>query len=356
MENNETKMMRVRPRVVKSHLRRIKNNLDNPKNGLLVDKSFYALEINVTALTKQFYTLVAMTAAIKPEYGKHSHDKWLDDFYSYRNNFYSKFAKMLYDYICLIVLGELRHANNHSNYGFDTLENFSGMSREQVFCTYREFTKESVLKVGIKQFNEFYNPWHNNYGGHNWRLIAEGGLKYGKYSDEVFIDHCFDLEHNNGCIFNEEGFLFYYPDNIQDLLDTKRYCKNPIELLHWGQTKKIQELIERACNIGIISIEILEFFSDDPYIIRFDRPEIIAKKKFAYRYSTFYGNQFFKDEDRLMKGYDKYDLDDFMEIYHPLPWGHEDMTQIPRFRTDKDYDENGYNLNRDCYRDKANNY
>lgn len=356
MENNEVKMMQVRPTVIKSHNKRRHHPFDNPNNGVSDDANkFYALTINITALVKQFYTLIAMTAAIKPEWGKHSHDRWLEDFYNYRNNFYSKFAKMLYDYICLIVLGELRHANNHSNWGFDTLENFYKMSRNQVFCTYREFTKESVLKVGANQFNEFYNPWHRNYGGYNWKLIAEAGLKYGKYPNEVFIDHCFDLEHNCGSIFNKEGFIFYYPDSIQDFLNTKRYCTHPVDLLHWGQTKKIQDMIERACNIGIISVDVIEFFADDPYVIRFDKPAQVINKTSLY-HPIVYGNQFFKDEDRLMRNYDKYDLDDYMEMYHPFPWGHEDMTLIPRFRTDKDYDEEGWNMNRDCHGDRASNY
>lgn len=343
----ELKKIRVRPRCVKTHSHKKISSIEAVKEGVRDENGrFYALTINVTALTKQFYALIALGAVIKPEWGRHSHDKWLEDYLAYKENFCKKFASMLYDYISLIVLGELRHANRCSNWGFNTLDNFSDMSRNQVFSIYRKYTKDSVLKVGTRQFNEFINPWKDQYGGSAWASVARGGLKYGKYPDDVFIDHCFDLEHNNGCIFNKEGYLLYFPESIEELLTKKRYNKNPIELLRWGQTKAIQDLIERGCNIGIISAETYSIF-DEEYVLRFDIPEQVVHRTYVFN-SSIYTNQFYKDDDRLMKGYDKYDLDDYLNMYHPFQWGTEDFRKVPLFKTGKYY-ESGCNMNR--YRD-----
>lgn len=352
MENNNGifELVRVRPRVKTTYNDRPRIWY-NTKHGVIDERGrFSAITINVMAIVKQFYCLIAMTSAMKPVWGQHSHDKWIQDFYEYRNNFYHKLAKIFYDYICLIVLTELRHANHHSNWGFDTFEGFHNMCRNEVFNTYRKFTRKSVLETGVIQFNEFKNPWHRQYGGYNWEMIAKAGLKYGVYSDEVFIDHCFDLEHNNGNIFDKGGFIFNCHSGISQMLTTKRYCENPIDLFKWGQTREIQKLIERGCNIGVFTTEIARCFIEDRYVISFDIPEQVSEITSLYDNSV-YNNYFFKDEDRRMREFDKYDLDDLIEFYHSPYWGDEDMRAVKIFRTDKDYDD-GYNMNRSDYHEK----
>lgn len=360
MENNmvdiwksNLQTIKVRPRTVLSYRNRPQIWYENTKTGVVGDGNFSAITLNIIAITKQFYCLIAMTAAMKPVWGQHSHDKWLKDFYEYRDNFYSKLAKLFYDYISCIVLAELRHANYRSNYGFNTFEDFHCMSRNQVFNTYRKFTRKSVLETGEYYFNEFNNPWKDQYGGYNWQMIAKAGLKYGVYPNEVFIDHCFDLEHNNGNIFDKEAYIFFYPSSISDLLNDKRYCDNPINLLKWGQTSAIQHLIERGCNIGIFDTYVTNVFSKDGYIIHFDTPETISKRSSLYS-KRVYNNYFFDDNNRQMCDFDKYDLDELLEFYHSPYWGDDDMKKIPVFRTDKDYDECGYNMNRNNYRDGDN--
>lgn len=345
--------VKVRPKTILSYGSRPQVWYESTKNGVLEYGHYSAITINIVAVTKQFYCLIAMGAAMKPIWGQHSHDKWLKDFYEYRDNFFHKLAKIFYDYICAIVLGELRHANEHSNYGFDTLENFHAMYRNQVFNTYRKFTRKSVLETGVLHFNDFHNPWQDQYGGYKWKEISEAGLKYGVYPDEVFIDHCFDLEHNNGNIFDKEAFTFFSPSGIGDILTTKRYCENPINLLKWGQTNTIQHLIERGCNIGIFEADVSRFFADDGYIIRFDTPEAVSRRVSLYD-SSIYNNYFFDDANRRMCNFDKYDLDDLLEFYHSPYWGDDNMKEVPIFRTNKDYDEYGHDMNRDNnpYRDE----
>jgi hypothetical protein len=55
-----------------------------------------------------------------------------------------------------------------------------------------------------------------------------------------------------------------------------------------------------------------------------------------------------------MCDFDKYDLDELLEFYHSPYCGDDDMKKISVFRTDKDYDECGYNMNRNNYRDRDN--
>ena len=180
------------------------------RNSIYSYGKFRAIELNIEVVCKEFYALQAIEATMYVEYGRHSHDKWTQDFYAYKESFESKISEMFRDYLALIVLGELRHANVYSEKGlkFEFVDFNERINRERCFIERRIFTKESTFRCGIKLFNELYNGWHESYGGTAWYGIAKSGLMYGKESNTVFIDHCFDLEHNGGCIFNKHAFLF----------------------------------------------------------------------------------------------------------------------------------------------------
>ena len=156
---------------------------------------FRAIEVNIEAVCKEFYALQAVEATMHTQYGRHSHERWTQDFYEYKESFESKIAEMFRDYLALIVLGELRHANEYSEKGlkFEFVDFNQRINRERCFIERRIFTKESTFRCGMKFFNELYNGWHESYGGTAWYGIAKAGLMYGKESNTVFIDHCFDL-------------------------------------------------------------------------------------------------------------------------------------------------------------------
>ena len=182
---------------------------------------FRAIELNIEVVCKEFYALQAIEATMHTQYGRHSHERWTQDFYDYKESFESKIAEMFRDYLALIVLGELRHANEYSEKGlkFEFVDFNQMINRERCFIERRMFTKESTFRCGMKFFNELYNGWHETYGGTAWYNIAKAGLMYGKESNTVFIDHCFDLEHNGGCIFNKHAFLFDGPGGLIEFLD-----------------------------------------------------------------------------------------------------------------------------------------
>ena len=321
---------------------------------------FRAYEVNIEAVCKEFYALQAVEATMHTEYGRHSHDKWIQDFYSYKESFESKIAKMFKDYLALIVLGELRHCNNYSDKGlsFEFVDFNRTISRNRCFVERRFFTKESVFRCGVKMFNELYNSWHDSYGGTAWYGIAKAGLMYGKESNTVFIDHCFDLEHNGGCIFNKHAFMFDGPNDIITFLDLKRKAMNTYRIMRHSQTKTLRNLIQRAFNLGILKYDYSRYFryiSDSEAIFDFVAPCELFNLSPSER---VYINQFYEENNRLMNIRKWYNLEDFLDLYHPLPWGDMDMlNEATIFNTGKKY-ENGENIYRYRRRhyDDAENY
>ena len=319
---------------------------------------FRAIEVNIEAVCKEFYALQAVEATMHTQYGRHSHERWTQDFYEYKESFESKIAEMFRDYLALIVLGELRHANEYSEKGlkFEFVDFNQRINREQCFIKRRIFTKESTFRCGIKLFNELYNGWHESYGGTAWYGIAKSGLMYGKESNTVFIDHCFDLEHNGGCIFNKHAFLFAGPYDIIVFLDLKRKAMNTYQIIQYAQTKTLRSLIQRAFNLGIMEYDYSRYFqyiSDSEAVFRFAVPDEV----FSFSLSeNVYVNQFYEENQRLMNTNKWYTLEEVLGLYHPFPWGDMDMMkEVSVFNTGKKY-ENGENIYRYRRHEDAENY
>ena len=297
------------------------------RNSIYSYGKFHAIELNIEVVCKEFYALQAVEATMHTEFGKHSHERWTQDFYEYKEYFESKVAEMFRDYLALIVLGELRHANEYSDKGlkFEFVDFNQRINRERCFIERRMFTKESTFRCGMKFFNELYNGWHDSYGGTAWYNIAKAGLMYGKESNTVFIDHCFDLEHNGGCIFNKHAFLFAGPYDIIVFLDLKRKAMNTYQIIQYAQTKTLRSLIQRAFNLGIMEYDYSRYFqyiSDSEAVFRF----VIPDKVFSFSLSeNVYINQFYEENQRLMNTNKWYTLEDLLDLYHPFPWGDMDM-------------------------------
>ena len=286
------------------------------KRGILIPytTSSTCILINALAVLKEFYSLLALESSLKPVYGKHSHDRFIEDFYQYKNWFCTVVSKMMYDYICIICLGEMRHALNYSEFFIDDFPN-SDYGRTSVYNGQRNWTQESVLEIAVKLFNEFYNLWDTNFGGTKWYMIAKGGQLYNKVANEVFIDYVFDLEHNGGNIFDKEAYSFYCVSRslIKQHLDDKRY-ESPNKIMRWAQSRELQTLIERANNIGII-----------PEIWWQDFSLVETPMRLSSETSINYFNQFYSDEDRICSEWGKWTLTDALHKYHPLPWGTRDL-------------------------------
>ena len=321
---------------------------------------FRAIELNIEVVCKEFYALQAIEATMHTQYGRHSHERWTQDFYEYKESFESKIAEMFRDYLALIVLGELRHANEYSEKGleFEFVDFNQRINRERCFIERRIFTKESTFRCGMKFFNELYNGWHESYGGTPWYNIAKAGLMYNKESNTVFIDHCFDLEHNGGCIFNKHAFLFDGPGGLIEFLDLKRTAMNTYRIIRHAQSKTLHKLIQRAFNLGILEYDYSRYFqyiSDSEVVFRFAVPDEL----FSFSMSeNVYVNQFYEENQRLMNTNKWYILEELLDLYHPFPWGDMDMMkEVSIYSTGKKYEngENVYRYGRRRY-DDAENY
>ena len=319
---------------------------------------FRAIELNSEVVCKEFYALQAIEATMHTQYGRHSHERWTQDFYEYKESFESKIAEMFRDYLALIVLGELRHANEYSEKGleFEFVDFNQRINRERCFIERRIFTKESTFRCGMKFFNELYNGWHESYGGTPWYNIAKAGLMYNKESNTVFIDHCFDLEHNGGCIFNKHAFLFDGPNDMIIFLDLKRNAMNTYRIIRHAQSKTLHKLIQRAFNLGILEYDYSRYFqyiSDSEVVFRFAVPDEL----FSFSISeNVYVNQFYEENQRLMNTNKWYTLEELLDLYHPFPWGDMDMMkEVSVFNTGKKY-ENGENIYRYRRHEDAENY
>ena len=122
------------------------------RNSIYSYGKFHAIELNIEVVCKEFYALQAVEATMHTEFGKHSHERWTQDFYEYKEYFESKVAEMFRDYLALIVLGELRHANEYSDKGlkFEFVDFNQRINRERCFIERRMFTKESTFRCGMK--------------------------------------------------------------------------------------------------------------------------------------------------------------------------------------------------------------
>ena len=306
---------------------------------------YHGIEISIRSVMREFYALMALGLCIKPIPFNHSHEKFIRDYEWYKNWFYTRLAKMMYDYISIICLGEIRHAE-HESEKYASIDGVDeSVSRSKIYYTTCDYTQNSILKLCEKLFNPIFNMWHRTYGGYNWYIIAKAGLQYNKIPHEVFIDHVFDLEHNTGNIFDKRGFIFGYY-NISSLLDYKRYV-NPCRLLKWAETYELQTLIERACNLGMIYIpfsEINDFvYTNGKCKIDFRSPRRNRYLSISEHRMEKYCNRFYLNEDKFFdqKNTYRFSLTELMDMYHPIKWGKEDAMYLPIYETGYKYDSDG---------------
>lgn len=313
--------------------------------------------LNMFCALHEFYALIALEAVAKTTPFRKSHEKWLEDFNAYKDYFMNNLAQILYDYTVFSVLTELRHGDK-SNYEFRIFDN---QTRYSVLRLSQIYTPESILKTGIKMFDEDFNSWHNSYGGYSWLMIAKSGLMYKKVPNIIFIDHCVDLCHNNGSYFNKHlGILICtkdYRDSVfNSFLNKKKHSCNPFDEISQGVSWVFKNLVKRAFNLGIIQNDII---MDDDLDCCSDREqEIFLARTIPFRigYSyddiaeSFQRTQWDIFSHKISSRYplqylEKIDLSEAFDYYIPVAWGEKDLLKERIILTGKDYD-NGYNMNR----------
>jgi hypothetical protein len=137
-----------------------------------------------------------------------------------KDKYNSAFARALRDYLLLASCGEARHAKEKCEY-YSPL--FARTERQAVFSYITKYDKDYLIRILKGLFSE---DWEGSYGGQAWLSIIEAIEMYKTVPDMVFIDHCIDLEHNNGLCF-DKGIIFNLDkEAVMYLLDRKREAED----------------------------------------------------------------------------------------------------------------------------------
>lgn len=216
--------------------------------------------MNIYLLVQEFYAIEALSALVIAneentfEPLRPSHERWKQDFDSFRDNFTKQLAASIFDYTVLAVAGELRHCKERASqyiggyYSDDT-------TRDGVFENCTVYRPKDILYSGLRMFNPDKVIWHPKYGGVKWQQIAKAGLMKGRVSDCVFVDHCVDLSHNC-CPYFDKGakiFILWNSEQYAQFLDFKRICASAA-LLEQKQGQEFNRLLSRANTLQIVAV------------------------------------------------------------------------------------------------------
>jgi len=224
--------------------------------------------LNIYLLVQEFYAIEAISAMLSVNQGsnfepmRHSHSRWYRDFHDFRDEYIIRFASAIYDYTVSVVAAELRHGQERATQYIKEYYS-TEMQRDDVYRDCTAYKDQDILAAGLRMFDTDRVRWSRSYGGDKWKQIAKAGLRKGKVSDCVFIDHCVDLSHNCSIYFDKSAGIFFLQNlqEYQSFLDLKRSCE-PQALLNAKQGFRFKRLLLRANNLNIIEARAM----DDTYL------------------------------------------------------------------------------------------
>lgn len=174
---------------------------------MLVNEQTQAMELwkinknlNLPAFTAKFYVLYDLVKIQEQEKHRKTFDVltvFLDD--------------QIKKYLDAALGGELRHfyekRNTISSQILDDyLKTTIGKERWQSWIewkTVREANGTRALQEAERLFRT--GSWRQHFGGKTWAAVTELLISRltGEFSDIVFIDTAFSIDHNTGCVFNK---------------------------------------------------------------------------------------------------------------------------------------------------------
>lgn len=122
----------------------------------------------------------------------------------------TELAREFASYLDIVVGGELRYAES---LGDDCPKKLKPFLKEAaradrgtawlVWGVIRRAWGIDALYLAEQTFD--IPGWRGAFGGDAWRSIAKVLRSYleGRMTDRIFVDRCFSLEHNGGCVFNK---------------------------------------------------------------------------------------------------------------------------------------------------------
>ena len=205
----------------------------------------------LVAEAMNFYTLEALAAAAGQQQEWFSKGALKRDITSLKTAHERQFAAAIFDYLCLAMGGEARWAIAKSDFFIPALADFE-VSRTYAQKRIMAFNPEQFLPLLEELFSA---EWAGvSYGGGSWARIAQAARMYGVVPDPVFIDHCVDLKHNGGLVFDKEVVFSPYQPTIyiKDFL-TMKSRKGIEEWCDLILDQQVIDLLRRALAVGYIS-------------------------------------------------------------------------------------------------------
>lgn len=117
------------------------------------------------------------------------------------NTLAKNMAVAVRDYLFLACLGEARHAWNMGTLALEPLQ--KGGERHTVYKNGHLYDPDAHFPLLAQVFYGWVSG--GGFGGKKWANIAEAGAMFNSLSPFAFLDHCADLEHNGGYVYNKSG-------------------------------------------------------------------------------------------------------------------------------------------------------
>lgn len=153
--------------------------------------------------TQTFYTLEVLGVATAGEWFLGAKARLQRDVADVKAIHTKNFANCLFDYLCVAVWGEARHAWDKCRQAISEIHRADNRGACQAAAL--DYDPRQFLPVIAELFEK---EWTSDaYGGLSWVKIAKAATHYGEWPDTVFIDHCIDLAHNNGPCFDKQVIL-----------------------------------------------------------------------------------------------------------------------------------------------------
>jgi len=153
---------------------------------------------------------------------------------NFQKDFSSNLAKTLHDYLCVISLGEARHATTKCVYVPAKIHHWLSIvnntdtgtgGRDHLYNSASHYNPDLFLP---ELYDLFSNRWQidnsshsSNFGGWKWAEIVRKASLYGKMSNVMFVDMVINTAHNGSLCFDKSVLIWCNVENLKFFLDLR---------------------------------------------------------------------------------------------------------------------------------------
>jgi hypothetical protein len=200
------------------------------------------------------------------------HDQWAKTrLAEHEDELAAEFAQ----YLDLAIGGELRYARQYVEADelppelapyFAEVRSIERGKAWLVWSIIRRKLGERALELAQDMF--LGGDWRRGFGGEAWWHITRTLLAHlqGAIPRRVFVDQCFDLEHNNGCVFNKlydcTGLLPILCAHGNDQYSTLLAACSPETRRRWSLHERRLRAEHDPVWLGVQSLDVVDPFED----------------------------------------------------------------------------------------------